>query len=410
MELLNHQYQIPIDIKSLSTANIDLHNFKQLFHSGNSNCNDNSTESDSQNSGKNGMYYYDYNGSNQPTVTPNTDSNSVMESNIITNFQSDKGLNESSNQYEPSLASYNVNINPPSNQYQHAQQEQPQLNQHHPQQQQQHQQHHQHQHHKLNSQRQFEHLNTNQVTGSPLLQINNIDFKAAKSHSMPTIDLQHDNQLTNNINYRSISQPTINLGQQNNLLNSIHHNHSNHQYPFQQQLPQQQQSVPYPQQLQPRQQPHATNVDVNFQFNSPNRLNHYPDMTTMVNSNSNIIVPLVESTFVDHRVCTICGRRITRDMTRHMRTHQKISRFSCKFPENQCRHKSGRFNRPYDFKKHLLNRHFKFDEIEIRKLHNLSDKLNHWGTCPCGLRFMGKDFLDDHILTKDKSKKCPMIK
>ncbi|KAK6464562.1 hypothetical protein DFJ63DRAFT_334121 [Scheffersomyces coipomensis] len=138
-------------------------------------------------------------------------------------------------------------------------------------------------------------------------------------------------------------------------------------------------------------------------------LNQYPDMTSLVNSNSNIVVPLVESQFVDHSVCTVCGKRITRDMTRHMRTHQSESRFKCHFPKNQCRHKSGKFNRPYDFKKHLLNRHFKFDEVAIRRLHNLSDKLDHWGTCPCGIRFMGKDWLYEHILTDDASKKCPCI-
>lgn len=144
-------------------------------------------------------------------------------------------------------------------------------------------------------------------------------------------------------------------------------------------------------------------------YNSHNNFQQYPDMTTMVNSNSSMVVPMVESTFVDHRFCNVCGKRITRDMSRHMRTHQSISRFTCKFPKNQCRHKSGRFNRPYDYKKHLLNRHFKFDVGEIKKLHNLSDKLDHWGTCVCGVRFIGKDWLNDHILTDDVNKKCPFI-
>ncbi|RCK58058.1 hypothetical protein Cantr_06938 [Candida viswanathii] len=138
-------------------------------------------------------------------------------------------------------------------------------------------------------------------------------------------------------------------------------------------------------------------------------VNQYPDMTTLVNSNAHIVVPLVEHRFVDNKVCTICGKKITRDMSRHMRTHQTELRFNCKFPKNQCRHKLGKFNRPYDFKKHLLNRHFKFDDPSIKRLHNLSDKLNHWGTCPCGLRFLGKDWLDDHILTDDPTRKCPFI-
>lgn len=133
-------------------------------------------------------------------------------------------------------------------------------------------------------------------------------------------------------------------------------------------------------------------------------LHEYPDMTTMVNSNSNMVLPMVDSAFVDHRICTVCSKRITRDMSRHMRTHQIIPRFQCTFPKLQCNHKSGRFNRPYDFKKHLLNRHFKFDDSEIKKIHNLSDKLNHEGTCPCGMRFISKDWLDEHILTNDRAK------
>lgn len=137
-------------------------------------------------------------------------------------------------------------------------------------------------------------------------------------------------------------------------------------------------------------------------------MNQYPDVTTFVNANSNMVIPLVDTQFVDHKVCTICSKRITRDMSRHMRTHQPESRFTCKFPKTQCRHKLGKFNRPYDYKKHLLNRHFKFDNVSIKKLHNLSDKLSHWGTCPCGNRFIGKDWLQDHILTEGADK-CPCV-
>lgn len=138
-------------------------------------------------------------------------------------------------------------------------------------------------------------------------------------------------------------------------------------------------------------------------------VNKYPDMTTLLNANSSIMLPPVESQFVDHKLCTICGKRITRDMSRHMRTHQLESRFTCKFPKSQCRHKSGKFNRPYDYKKHLLNRHFKFDDPCVKRLHNLSDKLHHWGTCPCGTRFVGKDWLDQHILTDDDDRRCVCI-
>lgn len=153
----------------------------------------------------------------------------------------------------------------------------------------------------------------------------------------------------------------------------------------------------------------ATVPPISFPVPTHIDVNQYPDMTTFVNSNTNIVVPLVEHRFVDNKICVICGKKITRDMSRHMRTHQLELRFNCKFPRNQCHHKLGKFNRPYDFKKHLLNRHFKFDDPSIKRLHNLSDKLNHRGTCPCGLRFIGKDWLDDHILTDDLTKKCPFI-
>lgn len=146
------------------------------------------------------------------------------------------------------------------------------------------------------------------------------------------------------------------------------------------------------------------------QLQQPMDVAKYPDMTSFVNSNINSIpIPLVEARFVDHRVCEICGKRITRDMSRHMRTHQSESRFTCEFPKQQCRHKLGKFNRPYDYKKHLLNRHYNFDDPEVKKLHNLSDKLPHWGTCPCGLRFTGEDWLEEHILTSDLTKRCPIL-
>ncbi|CUM45142.1 unnamed protein product [Debaryomyces fabryi] len=135
----------------------------------------------------------------------------------------------------------------------------------------------------------------------------------------------------------------------------------------------------------------------------------YPDMTTLINSNASIKVPLVESAFVDHKTCSVCGKKISRDMLRHMRTHQTVARFICNFPKNQCNHKSRRFNRPYDHKKHLLNRHFIFDVPGVKRLHNLNDKLGHSGKCPCGQRYVAKEWLEKHILTRDTDHKCPLI-
>lgn len=136
----------------------------------------------------------------------------------------------------------------------------------------------------------------------------------------------------------------------------------------------------------------------------------YPDMTTMVNSEANIPLPMVETTFVDPSKCLVCGKKILRDMTRHMWTHQKEKRFKCVFPRSSCQHRSGLFNRRYDFKKHLLNNHFIYDDISARKEHNLREKLTQWGTCQCGQRFLSGDWLSEHILTKDENKKCPALR
>lgn len=109
------------------------------------------------------------------------------------------------------------------------------------------------------------------------------------------------------------------------------------------------------------------------------------------------------------RKCHICNCVIRRDISRHLRTHEEVSRFSCVFPRKFCGHKTGQFNRPYDFKKHLLNGHFKFDDPNGKKLHNLNDKLEHIGTCSCGMKFRAVVWLEDHILTKNELMKCPYI-
>lgn len=130
----------------------------------------------------------------------------------------------------------------------------------------------------------------------------------------------------------------------------------------------------------------------------------YPDLTTMVNL-TNISIP-VETQFVDRTKCSICGKRIQRDMQRHMRTHHEEARFKCCFPLEYCNHKSRKFNRPYDFKKHLLNKHFEFDVEYVKRFHNLKDKLGEMGTCPCGARFISDDWLT-HVLRKDELR-CPL--
>lgn len=106
-------------------------------------------------------------------------------------------------------------------------------------------------------------------------------------------------------------------------------------------------------------------------------------------------------------VCSICDRFISRDYSRHMRIHNEAGRFKCVFPPGYCNHKSRKFNRPYDFKKHLLNMHFRFDEVAAKLAPNLTEKLNAGGHCTaCGDRFVASEWLDNHILSKDEATKC----
>lgn len=106
-------------------------------------------------------------------------------------------------------------------------------------------------------------------------------------------------------------------------------------------------------------------------------------------------------------VCSICDRYISRDFSRHMRIHDGAGRFQCVFPPGSCKHKSRKFNRPYDFKKHLLNMHFKFDDPAARLAPNLTEKLMVPGQCiACGQSFIANDWLDKHILIKDPIRRC----
>lgn len=106
-------------------------------------------------------------------------------------------------------------------------------------------------------------------------------------------------------------------------------------------------------------------------------------------------------------VCSVCDKYISRDLTRHMRIHDDVGRFQCVYPKSMCNHKTGYFNRPYDYKKHLLHMHFKFDDPKGKTAHTLTDKLPLIGSCQaCGARFSANDWLDSHILTNNKNQKC----
>lgn len=109
-------------------------------------------------------------------------------------------------------------------------------------------------------------------------------------------------------------------------------------------------------------------------------------------------------------VCSVCDKFISRDLTRHMRIHNEIGRFQCIYPKYMCNHRTQYFNRPYDYKKHLLHLHFKFDDPKGKAAHTLTDKLPLFGTCiACGARYSASQWLDFHVLVSDKSQRCAFI-
>ncbi|KAG7193861.1 uncharacterized protein KQ657_005059 [Scheffersomyces spartinae] len=109
-------------------------------------------------------------------------------------------------------------------------------------------------------------------------------------------------------------------------------------------------------------------------------------------------------------MCTVCKKFIKRDFTRHMRIHDRVGRFQCVYPKSMCLHKTQNFNRPYDYKKHLLHIHFVFENHwgKITKL--LTDKLPLTGSClACGEMFIASDWLENHVLTTDSSRRCKHV-
>ncbi|CAN3376486.1 hypothetical protein DIURU_000147 [Diutina rugosa] len=109
-------------------------------------------------------------------------------------------------------------------------------------------------------------------------------------------------------------------------------------------------------------------------------------------------------------VCSICEKYISRDLTRHMRIHNDVGRFQCVYPKSMCNHKTQYFNRPYDYKKHLLHMHFKFDDPKGKAAHTLTDKLPSAGQCSaCGAKYIAKDWLEFHVLSQDPESRCPYI-
>jgi hypothetical protein len=90
-----------------------------------------------------------------------------------------------------------------------------------------------------------------------------------------------------------------------------------------------------------------------------------------------------------------------------MRTHHEVARFRCFYPRAWCHHKSGYFHRNYDFKKHLLHHHFVLRDSNVKRSKNLTDKLEHEGTCLCGKGMKAREWLI-HIMARgsDGSPEC----
>lgn len=108
-------------------------------------------------------------------------------------------------------------------------------------------------------------------------------------------------------------------------------------------------------------------------------------------------------------LCPICGKYISRDLSRHLRIHDDIGRFRCVYP-TICSHKTGKFNRPYDYKKHLLHVHFAFDDPQGKTANNLTDKLPIMGNCKaCDYKSTAKEWLEHHVLTNDETRRCKFV-
>jgi hypothetical protein len=130
------------------------------------------------------------------------------------------------------------------------------------------------------------------------------------------------------------------------------------------------------------------------------------------NSGANVVAPSKPKKKRNPKgaVCSVCDKYISRDLTRHMRIHNEIGRFQCVYPKFMCNHKTQYFNRPYDYKKHLLHMHFKFDDPTGKAVNTLTDKLPLEGTClACNKRFIANDWINDHVLTTNLKTRCAYV-
>jgi hypothetical protein len=159
--------------------------------------------------------------------------------------------------------------------------------------------------------------------------------------------------------------------------------------------------------------PQSYGIPITFQFAASSRGEYSLDSHTQHNIPQSSKIEVIDmsheirSTTQRPRlphICKICGKSITRDFSRHLRTHDRESRFKCMFPKEHCPHRTGCFNRQYDFKKHLLHAHFALRDHKVKRMKNLKQKLEHEGHCLCGKRMVAQKWLE-HIVERDNNGK-----
>ncbi|CAN3374873.1 hypothetical protein DIURU_002614 [Diutina rugosa] len=135
----------------------------------------------------------------------------------------------------------------------------------------------------------------------------------------------------------------------------------------------------------------------------------YPDLTTFVNMNPSVNAPSVDVVFNDQQTCPQCGKSNFSNLRRHLKIHRSTAKFQCQFPRSVCNFKINSYNRSFDFKRHLVNKHFKFDDKKLSKaVSSLSQKAEYLGHCPCGWHGSCQEWLDTHILVDDDNpQRCP---
>lgn len=150
------------------------------------------------------------------------------------------------------------------------------------------------------------------------------------------------------------------------------------------------------------------NYSIEEPLQSYSNMDHqsYTDITSYVNSNPKALAPEVIAYFDDQVTCRICGRSNFINLKRHLKIHEQSQKYKCRFPKSVCNYKTNSYNRSFDFKRHLINKHFILDDKKAKKLPSLSAKFHLRGKCPCGFETTVKEWLYNHILTENESDRC----